>query len=372
MKKTAKIISLAITLVMILSIVVTLAINASAASAPKFELVAEKIDNKTLNITVNLVSGGFKALDGQLSDSSDDVVCKSIKLGNAWKEFRDAEDEAERPASYAVNSETGKVAFAHVSNFENKGTVFVATYTVDFNKEFSITFDTTSCRVSDNGNESDVTNEVANATYKFKPSGSDPTESKPTESKPTESKPTESKPTESKPTESKPTESKPTTPTKPSTKTVIVTQIVTLTQPDGQTVTGADGKPATTVITEASVVNVDEAIVDESADGESPEYADTFGYDFSTTTTLKADGSKLISNSHINPKIVIPVAIGAAVIIAGIVTAVILVKKRGENEAESAALVDDFTDSFEPYENDAADTENFTDDSDYDVTDIDE
>ena len=365
MKKTAKIISLAITLVMILSIVVTLAINAGAASAPSFGLVTQKVDDNTISVTVNLESGGFNAFNGGFN-TSDGVKCTSIKQGNTWKNFKDAEEDSNKPVAFVSNPANGKVGCSNVSVFENKGDFIVATFDVDPSKDYSISFDTEVCKVED----SDVSSAVKSVKYEYKPgSAAYPTEpTNPTNpTKPTNPTNTEKSTDPTKTT--KPTNS---TTTKPSTKTVIVTQIVPVTQSNGQAVTDANGQPATTVITESSVVNVDEAIVDESVDGESPEYADTFGYDFSTTTTVKADGSKLISNSHINPKIIIPVGIALAVIIAGIVTALILVKKRGENGAETAAVSDDFTDSFEPFEDDETDIEDFSNDSDYDVTDFDE
>ena len=361
MKKTAKIISLAITFVMILSIVVTLAINAGAASNPDLNVSYTQKGN-TVTAVVSVANGGINSLDGQFVTSGG-AKCTKIVSGSDWRDVDNS--------NFVSNKNNGKISAAATGTLSN-GDFAVATFEVDDSKDYSIEFTVDVCKVLEDNNDVKVTPKINNATKSHTASSSSSSSSQSSSSSSKSSSSSSS--SSSKSSESqKSTESttKTTTTTKPSTKTVIVTQIVTLTQPDGQTVTGADGKPATTVITEASVVNVDEAIVDESADGASPEYADTFGYDFSTTTTAKADGSKLISNSHINPKIVIPVAIAAAVIIAGIVTAIILVKKRGENESTSA-LVDDFTDSFEPYENDAADTENFTDDSDYDVTDIDE
>ncbi len=354
MKKTAKIISLAITLVMILSIVVTLAINAGAASDPDLNVSYTQKGN-TVTAVISVTDGGINSLDGQFVTSGG-ATCSKIVSGSDWQNVDNS--------MFIKNESNGKISAAATGTL-SKGNFAVATFDVDDSKDYSIEFKVTKCTVTDESNN------LINVNPKIEHSST--SHSAPSSSKPTESKPTESKPTESKPTSAKPTEStKSTTTTKPSTKTVIVTQIVPVTQSNGQAVTDANGQPATTVITESSVVNVDEAIVDESVDGESPEYADTFGYDFSTTTTVKADGSKLISNSHINPKIIIPVGIALAVIIAGIVTALILVKKRGENGAETAAVSDDFTDSFEPFEDDETDIEDFSNDSDYDVTDFDE
>lgn len=359
MKKTAKIISLAITFVMILSIVVTLAINAGAASNPDLNVSYTQKGN-TVTAVVSVANGGINSLDGQFVTSGG-ATCTKIVSGSDWRDVDNA--------NFVANKNNGKISAAATGTLSN-GDFAVATFEVDDSKDYSIEFTVDVCKVLEDNDDVNVTPKINNASKNHTASSSSSSSSQSSSKSSSSSSSSSSKSSESqKSTESTKTT---TTTTKPSTKTVIVTQIVTVTQPDGQPVTAANGQPATTVITEASVVNVDEAIVDESADGESPEYADTFGYDFSTTTTVKADGSKLISNSHINPKIVIPVAIAAAVIIAGIVAAVILVKKRGENEAESAAFADDFTDSFEPDENVEADIEDISHDEDFDVTDIDE
>ena len=210
MKKTAKLISIVLCLMIAFGTVFAIAVNVNAAGAPSFELLTEKVDDDTISVTVKLVSGGFNAFNG-VFEVTDGVKCTKIKQGSAWKDFKYNEEEEGNPIVPVVgNPDTGMFGCSCVTTFEEKGEFVVATFDVDFSKAFSITLKTDVCKVGDN----DVTSAVKSATYEYVPESVDPTDpSKPED--PTEpSKPEE--PTEpSKPEE--PTEpSKPEEPTEPS------------------------------------------------------------------------------------------------------------------------------------------------------------
>ena len=209
MKKTAKLISIVLCLMIAFGTVFAIAVNVSAAGAPSFELLTEKVDDDTISVTVKLVSGGFNAFNGGF-EATEGVKCTSIKQGKTWRDFKNNEEDEGKPVAFVSNIANGQVGCSNVTTFEEKGDFIVATFDVDFSKAFSISFKTEVCKVDD----SDVSSAVKSATYEYVPESVDPTEpSKPEE--PTEpSKPEE--PTEpSKPEE--PTEpSKPEEPTEPS------------------------------------------------------------------------------------------------------------------------------------------------------------
>ena len=207
MKKTAKLISIVLCLMIAFGTVFAIAVNVSAVGAPSFELLTEKVDDDTISVTVKLVSGGFNAFNGGF-EATEGVKCTSIKQGKTWRDFKNNEEDEGKPVAFVSNIANGQVGCSNVTTFEEKGDFIVATFDVDFSKAFSISFKTEVCKVDD----SDVSSAVKSATYEYVPESVDPTEpSKPEE--PTEpSKPEDpTKPVE--PTE--PTN--PVTPADPST-----------------------------------------------------------------------------------------------------------------------------------------------------------
>ena len=149
--------------------------TALTADAPEFELSAEKCENNILILTVNLVSGGFNAIDAQF-EYSDNVDCISLKQGNTWKSFKAENNESGYTVAFTNNAESGQISAATVNCFDVNGDFVVAEFEVDYSKEFSIAFKTTSCFIKDGDYESDVTSLIKEVSYNYIPEVIDPFE----------------------------------------------------------------------------------------------------------------------------------------------------------------------------------------------------
>lgn len=168
MKKTAKIISLILCLIMALSVVFTAAINASAANAPSFS-VSSSLSGDKLTLSVSMTSGGFNALNVKFT-SSGAANCTKLSLGKAFIDFRnELEDKGETAPIYSTNANTGLAGFASVQTYDKTGTFLVAEFEVDNSKKYSVNFAVDTCKVTEDGTDYAVTPKVANATYSHTP-----------------------------------------------------------------------------------------------------------------------------------------------------------------------------------------------------------
>ncbi len=211
MKKTAKIISLAVSIAMVLSVVFTIAINVSAADTTAFEVVSEKSEGKVV-LTVNLKAGGFNAIDAQF-EMSEGVTCESIKQGETWKAFKSEQEDNGQPAVFTGNAANGKFGAATAATFDKTGDFVVATFNVDDESEFTITFKVDSCKLTEGEAENEVVPTIENATYSYvpeEPTSEEPTSEEPTSEEPTSEEPTSEEPTSEEPTSEEPTSEEPT------------------------------------------------------------------------------------------------------------------------------------------------------------------
>lgn len=149
--------------------------TAFSADAPEFELSCEKGEDNILTLAVNLVSGGFNAIDVQF-ECSDNVECVSLKQGNTWKEFKADNNETGYTVAFTSNAASYQISAATINRFDINGDFVIAEFEVDYTKEFTITFKTSSCFIKDGDNESDVTSLVKDVSFTFTPESTDPVE----------------------------------------------------------------------------------------------------------------------------------------------------------------------------------------------------
>lgn len=147
--------------------------TAFSADAPEFKLTGEKGDNNILTLTVDLVSGGFNAIDAHF-ECSDNVECISLKQGNTWKDFKADNNETGYTVAFTSNAASSQISAATVNFFDIAGDFFVAEFEVDYSEEFSITLKTTSCFIKDGDYESDVTSLVKDVSYNHSPEDIEP------------------------------------------------------------------------------------------------------------------------------------------------------------------------------------------------------
>lgn len=146
-----------------------LGLTANAAINPVFNVVWQK-SGSTLTASVNLVSGGFNALDGLfiVSPDNSEVVCKSMKIGSAYKDFRDTiEEEGETAPIYSSNPETRRMSVATAVIYNKTGSLFVAVFEISDSFSGSVKFATDSCQITEKDTNVPVTPVIKDAVYSF-------------------------------------------------------------------------------------------------------------------------------------------------------------------------------------------------------------
>lgn len=136
MKKTAKILALVLSLIMVLSVSSAFFISANAAASPSLNVTQTGKSGNTVTVAVNLTDGSFNAMDFQFN-TSEGVTCESISASGGYG-----------------NKTNGKVSMASIDGY-SKGQVITATFKVPEEGSYSITGSASSCTVTtENGNKS--------------------------------------------------------------------------------------------------------------------------------------------------------------------------------------------------------------------------
>ena len=311
MKKTAKIFALGLTLVMVIGIACACVINANAAAAPSLNVTETSKSGNKVTVAVNLTSGEFNSLDFKFNTSSG-VTCDSISASGGYG-----------------NPANGKVSMASVNPYTG-GSVITATFTVPEEGDYSITGSASSCSVTENGGNVEVTPNISG--------GAHGTNSKPTE-KPTTKK---TDPTTKKTDPTKSTTKK-TDPTKSTAKTTTKATTTRKGQPSTKPTTTKKGQTTTSTTIPTTDLDKD-ALAKEEENVTLPEDEDVFGddvidaegedmysdYDYSDDETEAEDGEE--KKPVDNKKAIALIGGSAAVLIGGAVTGIVLANKKKKDE----------------------------------------
>ena len=136
MKKTAKIIALVLSLIMVMSVASAYVFYADAASSPTLNITETGRTDDTVTVAVNLTSGSFNAMDFQFNTSG--VTCESISASGGYG-----------------NKANGKVSMASVDGYTG-GNVITATFKLPEEGSYSISGSASSCTVTENGGNREV------------------------------------------------------------------------------------------------------------------------------------------------------------------------------------------------------------------------
>ncbi len=311
MKKSAKIISVVLSVAMVLSLVWAFAVNSLAADAPVFAVKEVSKKYNTVTVEVNLLSGSFNALDLNFSYSKG-VKLKTIEQGSA---FKTSGAMAMLNPNANTSADQSHASMVAIGGYNQKGQMLVATFQVPFASDYSISVYATDCRITVGDDNVEVKPTVKESvSYKYE--------------KPTTSTTTKSTTTTTKPT----TSAKPTNPTKTTAKSNNTpgTTIRTAVIPGSVTVTSGSGTTAqgdTTTASEPTDENLD---IDEYS-SESTEYS---ALSSEVNANAKAADKVQLKQSH-NKKTIIIVAAAAAVLIAGAVVAIVLINKKKNNSVDT-------------------------------------
>ena len=152
MNKTAKIISVILSISIVLGVTVALVFSAFAVDAPSFSIVTKSNDGKNLVVSINLEGGKFNALD--FSFDAKGLTCTAIKNGAALKNAV-MEDETDLISSNNPAAPEGKSNFSGSATkaYDIKGEFLTATFTVD-SEDYSLGLKFDSCAITDDSGAS--------------------------------------------------------------------------------------------------------------------------------------------------------------------------------------------------------------------------
>lgn len=153
MKKTAKILSIILSISMVLGVTIALVVSAFAVDAPAFEIKEVSAANGQLVASINLKSGTFNSLD--MAFRTTGLKCTAIKPG------------ADQPAGALVGStsvnatgDLSNISVVAMDGYSQKGEMYVVTFDIT-EEEYSFDIEVTSCSITDsNYNNTDVTASV--------------------------------------------------------------------------------------------------------------------------------------------------------------------------------------------------------------------
>lgn len=320
MTKSAKIISLILCIVMVLSVASAMVISSFAADAPS--LAVKKISEKgdEIVVSINLASGSFNSMD--IVFNMKGLTCKDISAGQATT-------GAGATLISNPNATGGKSHISMVAlNGMSTGSIAIVTLEKD-REDYSFSISVTDCAVSDeNYNNIPVTPSISGNSIVPPTTKTTTTTTKKTTTTTTTKKTTTTEKDDDN------TKKTTTTTTKKGTTTTTKKGTTTTTTTGSLIPTGTLPADITAIsdVTSSSVVDESSSGLDYDSYGNS-EYE--YDYNYNTpdenTEAVDGDGEELLDDSK-DPKTLIIIAAIVVVLIAGAVVAFILINKKKNAE----------------------------------------
>lgn len=148
-QKRLKIVSFALSLIMLLSMTFSIGYAVSPTDEVVFELRKIAVDGSKLTFQLNLLEGGFNSFDIEVEDEVENSLCTKITKGEQLKAFVDELEEAgENGPVYAANKDTGKISLASTATYDKVGELFVIEFECEEGLEYNIDFHVNSLALS--------------------------------------------------------------------------------------------------------------------------------------------------------------------------------------------------------------------------------
>ena len=137
MNKIAKNLSVVLSVSLVIGVTVAMLVSAFAVTAPKFSISVAEESKDSVKLALCLESGSItscgvnvKAADWDNPNKTTGLTIKSVERGPAFRDFATAHENDEVPPLVAISTKSGfgRVAFASVAAYSEKGVMLYFTF----------------------------------------------------------------------------------------------------------------------------------------------------------------------------------------------------------------------------------------------------